>query len=48
MPSSPTYLIPGLRSPFSKVDGALKSLDAIQMSVPVAQAMAKQTDRADL
>jgi len=48
MTKSPTYLIPGLRTPFTKVDGALKSLDAIQMSIPVAQAMAKQVDRADL
>jgi acetyl-CoA C-acetyltransferase len=46
--NSPVYLIPGLRTPFCKVDGPLKSLDAIQMSVPVAQAMAKQADRADL
>ena len=45
---STTYLIPGLRTPFAKVDGPLKSFDAIQMSVPVAQAMAKQADRADL
>ncbi|MDX2218032.1 MAG: acetyl-CoA C-acyltransferase [Burkholderiales bacterium] len=45
---SPTYLIPGLRTPFCKVDGPLKSLDTIQMSVPVAQAMATQVDRADL
>ena len=36
-----TYLVPGLRTPFCKVDGALKTYDAIQMSVPVAQAMAK-------
>ena len=36
-----TYLVPGLRTPFCKVDGPLKSLDAIQMSVPVAQAMTK-------
>jgi acetyl-CoA C-acetyltransferase len=36
-----TYLVSGLRTPFCKVDGALKNLDAIQMSVPVAQAMAK-------
>jgi acetyl-CoA C-acetyltransferase len=36
-----TYLVPGLRTPFCKVDGALKNLDAIQMSIPVAQAMAK-------
>lgn len=48
MSKQPTYLIPGLRTPFCKVDGPLKSLDAIQMSVPVAQAMAKQVDRADL
>lgn len=45
---SPTYLIPGLRTPFCKVDGPLKPFDAIQLSVPVAQAMAKQVDRADL
>ena len=36
-----TYLVPGVRTPFCKVDGPLKGLDAIQMSVPVAQAMAK-------
>jgi acetyl-CoA C-acetyltransferase len=36
-----TYLVPGLRTPFCKVDGALKNLDAIQMSIPVTQAMAK-------
>ena len=36
-----TYLVPGLRTPFCKVDGLLKGMDAIQMSVPVAQAMAK-------
>jgi len=40
MTSSPTYLVPGVRTPFCKVDGPLKDLDAIQMSVPVAQAMA--------
>lgn len=48
---SPTYLIPGVRTPFGRVDGALRNLDAIQMSVPVAQAMAKQLggqDRPDL
>jgi acetyl-CoA C-acetyltransferase len=38
---SNTYLIPGLRTPFCKVDGPLRHLDAIQMSIPVAQAMAK-------
>ena len=41
MPPSPTYLVSGLRTPFGRVDGPLRSLDAIEMSVPVAQAMAK-------
>lgn len=40
MTPSPVYLVPGLRTPFCKVDGPLKDFDAIQMSVPVAQAMA--------
>ena len=47
MNKSPTYLVAGVRTPFCKVDGALKNFDAIQMSVPVAQAMAK-TARPDL
>ncbi len=38
---SNVYLVPGVRTPFCKVDGPLASLDAIQLSVPVAQAMAK-------
>lgn len=44
------YLIPGLRTPFCRVDGALKALDAIQLSVPVVQAMAQQlgNDKPDL
>ncbi len=37
----PVYLVPGLRTPFYKTDGALRGFDAIQMSVPVVQAMAK-------
>ena len=41
MTKTTTYLVPGLRTPFCKVDGPLKHFDAIQMSVPVAQAMAK-------
>ncbi len=41
MSNTATYLVPGLRSPFCKVDGPLKNFNAIQMSVPVAQAMAK-------
>ena len=40
MSLSPTYLVPGVRTPFCKVDGPLKGLDAVQMSVPVVQAMA--------
>jgi acetyl-CoA C-acetyltransferase len=35
-----TYIASGLRTPFSKVDGALATYDAIALSVPVAQAMA--------
>ncbi len=38
--SNPVYLVPGVRTPFCKVDGPLKRFDAIQLSVPVAQAMA--------
>src|SRR6516164_2998509 len=33
------YVASGVRSPFSKVDGALAAYDAIALSVPVAQAM---------
>ena len=47
MIKSPTYLAAGVRTPFCKVDGALKNFDAIQMAVPVAQAMAR-TARPDL
>src|ERR1700750_471734 len=35
-----TWLISGLRSPFARVDGALRKLDAVALSVPGAQAMA--------
>ena len=41
MTNTSTYLVPGVRTPFCKVDGPLKGFDAVQMSVPVAQAMAK-------
>ena len=37
-----TWLISGLRSPFARVDGALRKLDAVALSVPVAKAMAAQ------
>ncbi len=45
------WLVAGLRSPFARVDGALRRLDAVALSVPVARAMAAQLrtgDRADL
>jgi len=37
-----TWLVSGVRSPFAKVDGGLRSLDAVALSVPVAKAMAAQ------
>jgi acetyl-CoA C-acetyltransferase len=46
-----TWLIPGVRTPFAKVDGALRHLDAAALSVPVVRAMSAQLaagDRADL
>src|SRR3546814_490916 len=33
------WLAAGVRTPFAKVDGSLSKLDAIGLSVPVAQAM---------
>jgi acetyl-CoA C-acetyltransferase len=41
-PHSNTWLVPGLRSPFARVDGSLRRLDAIGLSVPVVQAMCAQ------
>ena len=46
-----TWVVSGLRTPFARVDGPLRSLGAIELSVAVAQAMAAQlgaNDRADL
>ncbi len=37
---SDIFIAAGLRSPFAKADGALAAYDAIQLSVPVVQAMA--------
>jgi acetyl-CoA C-acetyltransferase len=37
-----TWLIAGVRSPFARVDGPLRKLDALALSVPVAKAMAAQ------
>jgi acetyl-CoA C-acetyltransferase len=36
------WVASGVRTPFARVDGALRSLDAVELSVPVAQAMAAQ------
>lgn len=36
------WLAAGLRTPFTKADGALKAYDAIELSVPVVQAMIAQ------
>ncbi|HUN29747.1 MAG TPA: acetyl-CoA C-acyltransferase [Alphaproteobacteria bacterium] len=36
------WLLPGLRTPFAKADGALAPYDAIELSVPVVQAMIGQ------
>jgi len=46
-----TWIVPGLRTPFARVDGPLRSLDAAALSVPVVKAMMSQLaagDRADL
>jgi len=45
------WLVAGLRTPFARVDGALRRLDAVALSAPVAKAMAAQLaagDRPDL
>jgi acetyl-CoA C-acetyltransferase len=36
------WLVPGVRTPFARVDGGLGKLDAVALSVPVAQAMGTQ------
>jgi acetyl-CoA C-acetyltransferase len=38
----PVWLVPGVRTPFSRVDGGLRALDAVALSVPVAKAMGAQ------
>jgi acetyl-CoA C-acetyltransferase len=46
-----TWLVAGLRTPFARVDGALRRLDAVALSVPAAKAMTAQLsagDRPDL
>ena len=38
-PASNTWIVPGLRTPFTRVDGPLRRLDAVDLSVPVLRAM---------
>jgi len=47
MSKTDTWLIAGVRSPFARVDGALRALDAVALSVPVAKAMAAQLAAGD-
>jgi acetyl-CoA C-acetyltransferase len=42
-----TWLVAGLRTPFARVDGALRALDAVALSVPAAKAMAAQLPQSD-
>lgn len=44
MATTEYWLLPGLRTPFTKVDGDLKTRNAIELSVPVVQQMARQLD----
>ncbi|MDX1578154.1 MAG: hypothetical protein R3266_06705 [Gemmatimonadota bacterium] len=37
MSGSTAYVLPGLRSPFSKIDRELSGLDALELSAPVIQ-----------
>jgi len=41
-PGAPVWLVPGVRTPFARVDGGLRKLDAVALSVPVASAMGAQ------
>jgi len=41
-PAHPAWIVPGVRTPFARVDGALRALDAVALSLPVVQAMAAQ------
>ena len=41
------WVVPGLRTPFARVDGALRKLDAVALSLPVARAMAAQLPAGD-
>jgi len=41
------WVVAGLRTPFARVDGALRKLDAVALSLPVARAMAAQLPAGD-
>jgi len=41
------WIVSGLRTPFARVDGALRALDAVALSVPVMRAMAAQLPAGD-
>jgi acetyl-CoA C-acetyltransferase len=48
---TPVWLVPGVRTPFARLDGAHRDLDAVALSVPVAKAMGAALgsgDRPDL
>ena len=45
--SANRWIVPGLRTPFARVDGALRRLDAVALSVPVLRAMAAQLPAGD-
>lgn len=49
MPENDYWILPGVRTPFTKVDGGLAQRGAIELSVPVAQSMVADVDvRPDL
>ena len=39
------WIVPGVRTPFAKVDGAFADRDAVALSVPVVQAMMAQLEK---
>jgi acetyl-CoA C-acetyltransferase len=41
------WIVAGLRTPFARVDGALRKLDAVALSLPVVRAMAAQLPAGD-
>ena len=41
-PGKRIWLVPGVRTPFTRVDAGLRALDAVALSVPVAKAMSAQ------